>query len=293
MKLTAAIDYAIIPAFLGGGLVATALLLQAGASPLVASELVVATLVGIAALLERFRPERADYRALDQPFRTELAHFLFDYNLGYALGVAACGALATPLASASWPAHWPITLQIVAAILLGEAVSYWQHRGAHELAILWRFHALHHRGSRLNLLRAGRFHFVDFAGGTFTTLFPLAVLRAPDSVLTFTVVVTGSLGVLQHANLRVRAPRWLDCVLCTPAVHRMHHSIEPRDYGANFGTSVMIFDLLFGTFARPTAEGPAQVGVADEPLRGGFIEQMFGPFRVSLKRHRSPAAPSH
>ncbi|HMA52249.1 MAG TPA: hypothetical protein VKP60_20965, partial [Magnetospirillaceae bacterium] len=53
--------------------------------------------------------------------------------------------------------------------------------------------------------------------------------------------------------------RW---VLVSPLHHRLHHSRNPDDYGANFGT-MLVWDHLFGTFRQPTSDA-FPLGV-DEP----------------------------
>ena len=144
-----------------------------------------------------------------------------------------------------WPGAWPLPLQVVLMCVLAEALSYWQHRLFHRVPFLWRFHALHHSGERLNMVRAGRFHFADIGPGAFFVFLPLVLLGAPGAVVAWSAALTGVLGLLQHANLRMRTPAWADRLVCTPAVHRFHHSREPRENDGNFGTIVMVFDVLF------------------------------------------------
>lgn len=276
------LDYAIPPLFLFAGLGGTAALLGRVPEFLV-SALVVGALAAVAAVLERVRPERAEYVQLDQPFAVDAAHFFLNYHLGYGLAVGACAALGYWLNShvrePLWPSSWPLGLQIALAVLVSEGVSYWQHRLVHRVRWLWPFHALHHSGERLNLIRAGRFHFVDIGPAAFMALAPLVVLGAPDSMLTWVAAISGALGVLEHANIRMRTPAWVGWVVCTPALHRHHHSRLPSENNRNFGTLVMLFDVLFGTYASPQAAGPSAVGVEDDPAPAGFWNQVFSPFR--------------
>jgi sterol desaturase/sphingolipid hydroxylase (fatty acid hydroxylase superfamily) len=132
-------------------------------------------------------------------------------------------------------------------------------------------------------MRGGRFHFVDSVTAVFMCFLPLALLGAPEVIFTWAIVIIGTLGVVQHANMRARTPAWLDGVICTPAVHRLHHSRDAREGNANFGTSFMIFDRLFGTYLAPDAAGPRAVGIENDPLRAGFFRQTFDPFRFWLR----------
>jgi sterol desaturase/sphingolipid hydroxylase (fatty acid hydroxylase superfamily) len=280
---TALADYAVLPLILGGAVTAAWFLLRTPLPMPVTSSVAVGVAVPLMLVLERVRPERPEYRRLDQPLLTEAAHFFFDYNLGYALALGACSLVTLALRAVRlpplWPTAWPMVMQVVLAVVLAEGVSYWQHRLFHRVPRLWRFHLLHHAGERLNLLRAGRFHFVDIGPGAFLVFLPLAVLQAPAPVIAYTSVLSGVLGVLQHGNLRMRTPPFVDRWLCTPAVHRVHHSRDAGESNANFGTAIMIFDRLFGSWVAPSGPGPSAVGVDGPPLPKGFWAQIADPFR--------------
>src|SRR5205823_1564585 len=119
-------------------------------------------------------------------------------------------AMALLLPVSPWPSAWPIVPQIVLAALLAEGLSYWQHRLSHRLPLLWRFHALHHSGARMNLARTARFHFADIGPGAFLVFLPLVLLRAPESIINWAATLSGVFGILQHSNIRMRTPAWLD-----------------------------------------------------------------------------------
>ncbi|HEU5072576.1 MAG TPA: sterol desaturase family protein [Polyangiaceae bacterium] len=285
------VDYAILPLFMLAAVWATSALL--GRIPeFLVTGLVVGVLAVMAAVLERVRPERTEYTQLDQPLAVDAAHFFLNYHFGYALALGACAAVGAWLNHGArqpvWPSAWPLGLELALALLLAEGVSYWQHRMFHRVPWLWSFHALHHKGERLNLVRAGRFHFVDIGAAAFMALVPLVVLGAPDTMLTWVASISGALGVLEHANIRMRTPAWLAWVVCTPAVHRHHHSRVLRESNRNFGTSVMLFDVLFGTYEPPRPAGPVAVGVENDPLQRGFWNQVVSPFRRLPRGHEAP-----
>lgn len=279
------LDYALPILFIAAALGLTGWLLSFGLGPDLVTSLVVVPLAVAAVMLERWRPERRDFVPLDQPFRTDVAHFFLNYELGYVLAAVACGALGKVLVESGWPVLWPSHLpwfvQVVLAMYLGECLSYWQHRLAHRWPRYWRFHALHHSGDHLNLVRAVRFHFVDVGPAAFASIAPLVVLGASDALITWYLSLTATFGVLGHANIRMRTPAWLSWFVCTPAVHRHHHARAAHDSDGNFGTTVMVFDLVFGTFRSPRPDGPGEVGIEGEPVPQGFWAQMTTPFRAS------------
>jgi sterol desaturase/sphingolipid hydroxylase (fatty acid hydroxylase superfamily) len=281
------LDYLLIPVLVAGAFAATAALIDASASAALTTTIVVGGVAGIAAILERIRPERVDYLKLDQPLLIDAAQFVFNYNFGYLVATAFCAWVGRVFLDAApaplWPARWPVALQVGLAIFVSEGVSYWQHRWGHRLSTLWRFHSLHHHGASLNITRSARFHFVDSFTAATAVLLPLVLLGTPEAIVTWTIVIYGALGVFQHANIRARTPGWMDRVICTAAVHRFHHSTDLREGGSNFGTTIMFFDVLFGTYVAPYAPGPRTVGIENDPVPEGFFGQTFGKARMLFK----------
>ncbi len=284
-----ALDYALFP-LLAALPVFVAWLLQARGVPnFFVTPLVVGPVAALAVLLERVRPEWPRPAQREIPLMVEAAHFICNFELGYGAALGVMALLERGLRACSpalWPSSWPIALQLVLAVLLYEGSSYWQHRWLHRHAAAWPFHVLHHSGGYLEFIRAARFHCVDFFTAAFMAYLPLTVLGTPDGVVTLLAVFVSALGIAQHANIRQRTPRWLDWIVCTPAVHRRHHSRSWRESDCNFGNTVMCWDHLFGSYGAPSAEQPA-MGLEDDPLPAGFWAQMTAPFR-SRRRGLTP-----
>jgi sterol desaturase/sphingolipid hydroxylase (fatty acid hydroxylase superfamily) len=280
--LAGLVDHLVVPSLIAGPTLAASWLVNRGMPGVAVTILTVGGMTGIAAILERVRPERPEHRDLDQPLWMEAAHFLLSFELGYGLALGACElvrrALDGHVALPRWPTHWPLAAQLLVGVLIYEGTSYWQHRFLHHSPTFWRFHALHHSGARLNLVRSIRFHAVDLGTAAFVAYLPLVLLSATDELFTVMGVLLSALGVLQHANIRVRTPSWADWLVCTPAVHRHHHSLDRAESGRNFGNTVMIFDVLFGTYGRPRPAGPVATGIDGPPVSRRFWGQIFGPF---------------
>jgi sterol desaturase/sphingolipid hydroxylase (fatty acid hydroxylase superfamily) len=63
--------------------------------------------------------------------------------------------------------------------------------------------------------------------------------------------------MFNHGNVRMpaaldRIVRWF---VVTPDMHRVHHSIEPRETNSNFGFNFSLWDRLFGTYRPAPAAG--------------------------------------
>jgi len=72
--------------------------------------------------------------------------------------------------------------------------------------------------------------------------------------------VRGSAQRDSHVQSRQRAPaaatdRWLRWLVVTPDMHRVHHSIVPRETNSNFGFNLPYWDHLFGTYRAQPAMG--------------------------------------
>lgn len=282
-------DYATFPFFVLGSTISAWMLLSRGVPNLLVTPIVVSVFVGLAFVLERVRPERIQPEKRDFSLLLETAHFFFNFELGYGLSLLASTALQRAVRSvfpALWPSGLPMPIQLLWAVVLYEGTSYWQHRWFHKRPRLWAFHALHHSGAWLDFIRGGRFHFVDFATVAFLAYLPLVLLGTPENVITLLAVLVATLGLVHHGNFRARSPAWLDWLVCTPAVHRRHHSWHWEESDANFGNTVMIFDVLFGTYAKPHPVGPDRIGISEDPLRAGFWAQLLDPFSGRIGRMR-------
>ena len=58
--------------------------------------------------------------------------------------------------------------------------------------------------------------------------------------------------------------RWLEWILITPALHRVHHINEARYCNSNFGGTFSVWDRLFGSLEAEPPAGPPDYGVGRE-----------------------------
>ena len=285
------LGFAMFPGVVALGALATHLGVAWGGSAEVVTVFVtVLSIVGVG-LLERARPERAAFRVPDQPLRVEIGHFLIGVEVGSTLGLLAAQAVGLALSrtlfsgadAPLWPTHWPFPAQILAALALADLGSYVQHRTMHVSGRLWPFHAVHHALGRLSLLKGGTFSPVDIAALTIFTYLPLVVLGASEVVLTWVTTMAVVTGLLQHANLRQRTPRWLDGVVCTPAVHWQHHAFARAASEGNYAVMFSAIDRVFGTYLTPEPRESITIGAEGESPPTGLWAQLVEPFRRSFR----------
>lgn len=272
-------SYAIWPLVMtiGLALLAVGLALDLPGLPVVLVLTLAAGLTLIA--LQHVVPLRPEWNRRDDQRWPDIGHFFVGFALASVLGAWLATVAGTPIArctGGSWPTGWPLVLQVALALLLAELGNYTQHRLAHRIPILWRFHALHHDADRLAVLKTTRLHLLDNGASVFCALLPVVVLGSPALVIVWLNLFGNLAALLEHANVRIATPRWLDAIVCTPANHMHHHSRVWDESNTNYAMYVMVFDHLFGTFRAPTAPTPVAVGLETNPVPRGFYAQTIG-----------------
>lgn len=241
--------------------------------------------------LEQFAPERADWRPRWADVRADAA-FL-------ALIQVALPRVLTPLVvmiaagqaydrESVWPHQWPLAAQVLLMVLLVDFVRYWLHRACHSFGPLWRLHEVHHSPDILYTMNVGRFHPLEKALHFCADAVPFLLLGvAPEVIGGYTLLYSVN-GFFQHSNVRVRYG-WLNYVVGSAQTHRWHHARDPRTAYCNFGNTVIVWDLLFGTWFLPR-QRTLDIGIPDRTYPKGFLAQMAAPFRSTHATRRSTLA---
>lgn len=149
----------------------------------------------------------------------------------------------------------PDWIRIILAIIALDFIIYIQHVLFHFLPILWRLHKVHHTDLDLDVTSGNRFHPIEIIISIGIKLIAVTLIGAPAlAVLVFEVILNAT-SQFNHANilLPATADRWLRRVVVTPDMHRVHHSIIPRETNSNFGFNLSWWDRLCGTY-RPQPE---------------------------------------
>lgn len=150
----------------------------------------------------------------------------------------------------------PAWLAVTSAVVALDLVIYLQHVLFHFLPTLWRLHRMHHSDLDLDASSGNRFHPLEIVISIVIKLGAILVIGAsPLAVLLFELLLNAT-STFNHGNIHIplRIDRWLRTVLVTPDMHRVHHSIIPRETNSNFGFCLPWWDHLGGTYrAQPSA----------------------------------------
>jgi sterol desaturase/sphingolipid hydroxylase (fatty acid hydroxylase superfamily) len=210
--------------------------------------------VVVLALAERIRPYRRDWA----PTRAHLRRDGTVWGLNL-LADSAAGAVVAGVAIAltTGAVAWPLWVQVGVGVIVAEFGSYWLHRWSHADNWLWRVHLLHHRPEQMNTANSLTAHPVNAIYNHLARMLPLVALGLQAEALLAVALFGLTQSLVTHANVRGHIGP-LEYLLGSAALHRLHHSTLKREAG-NFGTTVPLWDQLFGTYRRGAA--PANVGV--------------------------------
>ncbi|KAL3980251.1 C-type lectin domain family 3 member B [Sarotherodon galilaeus] len=124
---------------------------------------------------------------------------------------------------------------------------YWVHRFAHEVAVLWAAHQVHHSSEYYNLTTALR-QSVTQPLTSWVFYLPMA-LGVPPSIFAVHIQLNLLYQFWIHTEL-IRDLGPLEWILNTPKHHRVHHGRNLYCIDKNYGGILIIWDRLFGTFAQ-------------------------------------------
>jgi sterol desaturase/sphingolipid hydroxylase (fatty acid hydroxylase superfamily) len=166
----------------------------------------------------------------------------------------------------------PGWLEVAVAAALLDMAIYWQHRLFHMIPLFWRLHRMHHADPDFDVTTALRFHPLEIVASMVIKLALVLILGpAALAVLIFEVLLNGT-AMFNHANVRLPLglDHWLRWLVVTPDMHRVHHSVESREYNTNFGFNLPWWDRLFGSYRDQPGlgHGDMRIGL---PAYGGAV----------------------
>lgn len=163
--------------------------------------------------------------------------------------------------------YWPA---VVLSIVILDFSIYPQHVMFHAIPALWRLHIVHHADVDFDVTTGIRFHPIEIVLSMLIKLAVVAVVGPPVLGVLLFEVLLNALAMFNHGNVRI-APRFersLRWIIVTPDMHRVHHSVDGKEYSTNFGFNLSCWDRLLGTYLDQPAEGHEGMTINGRPFLG-------------------------
>jgi sterol desaturase/sphingolipid hydroxylase (fatty acid hydroxylase superfamily) len=239
----------------------------------------------IAIILERSFPYKAIWKRSWRESAQDIKFFFLIQPavvvgelVAVSLGIYIATKLSVSLHESWGLSAWPFWIQFVLALLIADFPLYIFHRACHETSgTLWRLHSIHHRPDHVYSINFSRFHPLNVVINSTVTLLPLVALGVPAKVVFIVAMFQKAHGVLTHTNFDFRLGP-LNRLLSMAELHRWHHVRELEIALGNYGSTLIIWDSLFGTKKYPSdREMPDVLGI-HETKKEPIWKQMIGIF---------------
>ncbi|MBI2256235.1 MAG: sterol desaturase family protein [Proteobacteria bacterium] len=207
-------------------------------------------LFALLGLAETFYPRRVLKTAKVQRWQSNLGLFVIDV-LAQRITLGAIVFSAALLAHAKgWglfqAVGWPFGVEAAIALLVLDAAIYLQHVATHKIPWLWRLHRVHHADLDVDLTTGLRFHPIEILLSALYKAGIVLVLGVDPMVVLVYEALLSAFALFTHANiaLPVTWDRRLRLLVCTPDMHRRHHSIDRPETDSNYGNILSLWDRL-------------------------------------------------
>jgi sterol desaturase/sphingolipid hydroxylase (fatty acid hydroxylase superfamily) len=144
----------------------------------------------------------------------------------------------------------PVWVKLILGVVLFDFVTYWFHRAAHKVSLIWRLHRVHHSDSTMDASTTFRGHPFEVIWFGVSNILAAAVFGLDLTALGLYFLVATPFFFLEHSNLRF--PVWIDktvgLIITTPNLHKIHHEQDQHYTDSNFADIVILWDRIFGTY---------------------------------------------
>jgi sterol desaturase/sphingolipid hydroxylase (fatty acid hydroxylase superfamily) len=213
------------------------------------------------AALEFFIPCKQRVQSRSKRWTTNLAIVAIDSFFIRMMGQVTALSTAVFASTAGWGlfnlVNLPVVFEIIIAVILLDLAVYAQHVATHKIPLLWKLHQVHHADRDIDVTTGARFHPVEISlSMLYKCLIVILLGPAALAVFIFEIVLNAS-AMFNHSNIKIfsRLDRWLRLFVVTPDMHRVHHSIIPKETDSNYGFCLSLWDKLFGTYIPHPSAG--------------------------------------
>jgi len=219
-------------------------------------------------IVETFIPLQTEWKMTKKSFIRDVKYILIVAPI---IGLAKAGfgllAIWYSQTNTGFFTNSPILISTIIFLLVFEFFQYWYHRLSHTAAgkfgkFLWRVHVAHHLPDKVYVVMHAVFNPVNaFITATIIQL-PLILLGiSPEAALAATLLIDLQ-SLVSHFNVNIKTG-FLNYIFIGTETHRYHHSAN-TDEAKNYGNTLAIWDIVFGTFYYKPGVFPKKLGM-DRP----------------------------
>ncbi len=177
----------------------------------------------------------------------------------------------------------PAWTRFMAAFLLMDLSFYYWHRINHTIALLWRFHSVHHIDPDLDVTTAFRFHFGEILYSTVFRVLQVGLLGIGPVTYVVYELVFQSATLFHHSNIElpIEIERRLNRVIVTPRMHGIHHSVVRSELNSNYSVIFRWWDALNQSLLLNVPQSAINIGVGryQRPADNSLGRLLALPFR--------------
>jgi len=185
--------------------------------------------------------------------------------------------------------RWPAWFEGLLAVVAFDLAIYAQHVLFHRVPLLWRLHLVHHTDLDIDVTTGLRFHSLEIILSALFKLAVIAILGPPATAVVIFEILLNATSMFSHSNLRLplALDRCLRCVLVTPDMHRVHHSVLRPETNSNFGFNLPWWDFAFRTYRDQPADGHLGMTIGLQNLRDEQqVDRLPGMLALPLRAGR-------
>ena len=161
----------------------------------------------------------------------------------------------------------------IALFLLTDLVWYWYHRLAHEINAFWAVHVVHHQSEDFNYTVSARITvFQAVVRSMFWSVLPF--IGFPAVMVSVFLLIHGLYPFFIHTQALGKWG-WFEKFMVTPTHHGIHHASNPEYLDKNYGDVLIIWDKMFGTFAKEKKGIQIEYGLTKQLKSHSFLWQHF------------------
>jgi sterol desaturase/sphingolipid hydroxylase (fatty acid hydroxylase superfamily) len=230
---------------------------------------------------------------------------------------SACAGLFAPLFGSlnlDGDQVWALAVCALLIAMANDFATYLTHRLSHEHKVLWPFHKVHHSAEVLTPLTLMRKHPIYgllgsaiqplIAGpviGLFVVIFDQHSTLKIMGINAVYMIFNFAGANLRHSHIWISFGPVFSRIFISPAMHQIHHSIDPKHYDRNYGEVFALWDWMFGTLYIPKQREELAFGLLDDTLtervqphptlKEAYLEPIRA-FAAELKPGARPAQPA-